>query len=145
MYQQNFQFGLAPGFRVFQTKPEPAQEITEQLVNGGLLWYDVTKQVALSRSGNQLTATFLKSGIALVAQVNSFYYFGNEYYMNFRIQVPLSYSGRVKGMLGNLDGDPTNDFYRRGESNPLPNYISERALLDEFRTCECHNSHNIHS
>ena len=127
---------------MFQTKPGPAQEITEQIVNG-LPWYDTTKQVALSRKGNELTATFFKSGIAVIAQVYPIYYFGNEYYMNFRIQVPLSYSGRTRGMLGNLDSDSSNDFYRRGESNPLSNDISERALLNEFITCEYHSYINV--
>ena len=41
-------------------------------------------------------------------------------------------------MLGNLDGDSTNDFYRRGETDPLSNSISERNLLEEFKTCECY-------
>ena len=123
---------MVPGFRVFQTKPGPPQEITELLVNGQP-WYDEEGRAVLIRSGNQLTASFFDSGIALIAHV---YPFGGEYYMNFQLQVPLSYSGRTQGMLGNLDGDPTNDFYRRGETIPLPNSISERDLLEEFKTCE---------
>lgn len=128
------QFGMAPGFRVFQTKPGPVQEITNQLVNGQP-WYAANVEAALVKNGNELTATFFESGIALIAQVNPV---GNEYYMNFRVQVPLSFSGRTQGMLGNLDGDSTNDFYRRGETDPLSNSISEQNLLEEFKTCECY-------
>lgn len=125
---------MDPGFRVFQTRPEPANEITNQLVDGQPLYiYDETEGTVLFRNGNELIATFFKSGIALIATVNPYYF---EYYINFRIQVPQSYSGRAQGMLGNLDGDPTNDFYRRGEANPLPNTISERDLFQEFKTCK---------
>lgn len=124
---------MPPGFRVFQTKPAPAIEITEHIKANGEVWYDSTQQAALFRQGNELTAIFFQSGIVIVAQVNPI---GNEYYMNFRIQVPQRYSGNLQGMLGNFDGDSTNDFYRRGESSPLPNTISERELFDEFKTCK---------
>ena len=124
---------MAPGFRVFRTKPGPAQEITDQIKLNGEVWYDPTNEAALLRKGNELTAIFFQSGIVVVAQVNPV---GNEYYMNFRIQVPQIYSGNLQGMLGNFDGDSTNDFYRRGESSPLPNTISERELFEEFKTCK---------
>ena len=123
---------MDPGFRVFQTKPAPVIEITDLLMQSGPPWYHSSGEVVLSRTGNELTATFFQSGIAVVAEVNPY---RNEYYMNFRIQVPLSYSRRTQGMLGNLDDDPTNDFYRRGETEHLPNSISERELFREFQSC----------
>ena len=122
---------MAPGFRVFKTRPGPAQEITDQILNSGDVWYDPDEEAALYRKGNELKAVFFQSGIAVIAQANPY---RGEYYINFRIQVPRSYSRRIRGMLGNFDGDSTNDFYRR-DSTPLPNSISERALLEEFKTC----------
>ena len=124
---------MAPGFRVFRTKPGPVEEITDQIKTTGEVWYDPTQEAALVRKGNELRAIFFQSRIVVIAQVNPV---GNEYYMNFRIQVPQSYSGNLRGMLGNFDGDPTNDFYRRGETSPLPNTISERDLFEEFKTCK---------
>ena len=85
------------------------------------------------RNNNELTAVFIQSRIALTARVNII---RNEYYINFQIQVPKSFSERTRGFLGNLDGNPTNDFVRRGESNPLSNNIQERDLLRVFETCE---------
>lgn len=127
---------MTPGFRVFQTRRsgfEPEQvEITNQL-QSGQLWYDPTGGAVLVRNNNKLMVVFIRSRIALTARVNMIH---NEYYINFQIQVPKSFSERTQGFLGNLDGNPTNDFVRRGESNPLSNNIRERDLLREFETCE---------
>ena len=123
---------MDPGFRVFQTKPAPVTEITDLVTESSSPWYHSSREVVLSRNGNELTATFFQSGIAVIANVNPY---GSEYYMNFRVHVPLSYSGKTRGMLGNLDDDQTNDFYRRGETQQLPNSISERDLFDEFKSC----------
>ena len=128
----NLQFGMAPGFRVFQTKPEPATEITGQLQNGQP-WEDATGDAVLTRSGNSLTVAFYKSGITISGNVNPR---GSEYQMNFQVRVPQSFSGRTRGLLGNLDGNPTNDFYRKGQTNPLPNGISERDLYFHLITCK---------
>lgn len=117
---------------MFQTKPEPAQEITEELQNGRP-WYDPTREAVLLRDNDKLRAVFIESGIALNARVR---HIRNEYYINFQMQVPKSFTSRTRGFLGNLDGDPTNDFIRRGETTPLPNNIRERDLLNEFQTCK---------
>ena len=117
---------------MFQTKPEPAQEVTELLQNGRP-WYDPTRKAVLLRDNNKLTAVFIESEIAVNARVRHIH---NEYYINFQMQVPKSFADRIRGFLGNLDGDPTNDFIKRGEMNPLPNNIRERDLLNEFQTCK---------
>lgn len=111
-------------------------EITGQLANGQP-WEDATGEVVLTRSGNSLTAAYYKSGITLSGQVNPRH---NEYQMNFQVQVPLTFSGRTRGFLGNLDGNPGNDFYAKGQTNPLPSGISERDLYFQLLTCKL----NVH-
>jgi hypothetical protein len=123
---------MSPGFRVFQTKPEPGVEITGLLPNGQP-WEVETGEAVLTRNGNSLTAAFYKSGITISGQVNPR---GREYQMNFQVRVPRSFSGRTRGYLGNLDGNSGNDFYRKGETNPLPNGISERDLYFHLLTCK---------
>lgn len=129
------QFGGSPGFRVWQTKPGTAVEITQDLTEGQI-WLDSTKKSSLRRNGNRLTASFFESGVVLIATAHPH---GEEYYINFQIRVPqLEFAERTRGFLGNLDDDQTNDLYRRGSTNPLPNTISERDLKDQLLTCKCH-------
>ena len=78
------------GFRVFQA---PVTEITDLFTEGGPPWYHSSREVVLSRNANELTVTFFRSGIAVIANVNPC---GSEYYMNFWVQVSLSYSGRTQ-------------------------------------------------
>ena len=118
---------------MWQTKPGPAAvEITDQLIEGQV-WFDATRKSSLKRNGRRLTATFFESGVVLIATANPR---GSEYYINFRMRVPPSFSGRTRGFMGNFDGNSRNDFYRRGSTIPLPNFISERALLEDFKTCK---------
>ena len=126
------QYGMSPGFRVFQTRPEPGVEITNQLVDGQP-WVDATGDAVLTKSGNSLSVAYYKSGITLSGQVN---HRGGEYQMNFQVRVPRTFSGRTRGFLGNLDGDRGNDFYAKGATEPLPNSISERDLYFQLITCK---------
>ena len=127
------QFGIAPGFRVFQTNPGPSTEITAQLQDG-LPWEDATGNAVLTRNGNSLTAAFYESGVVLIGFV--FPVATGEYYMNFQVRVPHSYRGSTRGLLGNFDGNPSNEFYRKGETTPLPDGISERELYPHLLTCK---------
>lgn len=50
---------MGSGFRVLQTRPSPAVDITEQL-SDGQRWFDSTYEALLIKDGNKLTAAFLK-------------------------------------------------------------------------------------
>lgn len=131
---------MAPGFRVFQTKPGPGTEITTQLQDGQP-WEDATGEAELTRDGDSLNVTFYKSGLILSGQIMSI---GLGYYMDYTMQVPNSFSGRTRGLLGNMDGNPANDFYRKGETTPLPDAISERDLFSDLLTCKEFSVYYIH-
>lgn len=125
---------MSPGFRVWQTKPGKPVEITRDLKEGQV-WTDSTRKASLQRQGSQLTAAFYESGVVLIATAN---WYRNEYYINFQIRIPkLDFTGKTRGFLGNLDGNPTNDFTRRASpAMPLADTISEAALLDHLKTCK---------
>ena len=147
------QFGLGPGngFRVFQTNLEGQDvELTDTLLAlDGQPWFDPTGRAMLAVDGNNcnpgyrdnftpLTVAFYDSGVILVACV---YQRGSEHYINFRIQVPRSYSRRTRGFLGNFDSVRTNEFYRRGSSNAedetkFGNLYNHPALEDVMKTCK---------
>ncbi len=123
---------MSPGFRVWQTNPGIPVEITEDLKDGEV-WLDSTRKSSLRRDGIQLTASFFERGVVVIATAHPHQ---NEYYINFQIRIPtVEFSGRTKGFLGNLDNNPTNDFYRRGSTTPLSNSISEKQLLEHLITC----------
>ena len=113
-------------------------EITNELADGQL-WFDETLEAVLLRRGNQLTAAFFESGVVVRARVNQY---RSEYYMNFIVQVPRSrFHNRTYGFLGNLDGDQTNEFYRRGEADPISDaHLSDRDLFPIMSTCKYNHS-----
>ncbi len=123
---------MSPGFRVWQTNPGIPVEITEDLKDGEV-WLDSTRKSSLRRDGNQLTAAFFESGVVVIATA---YPYRNEYHINFDLRAPtVEFFGKTRGLFGNLDNDPTNDFYRRGSTTPLPNSISEGELGSHLLTC----------
>lgn len=119
---------------MLQTRPGPVVDITAELVDGQL-WYDETLEATLVKDRQRLTAAFFESGIVFTATVNQYI---SEYYMNFMVQVPRSrFQNRTQGFLGNLDSDPTNEFYRRGESTPITDHnLYDRQLYQTLSTCE---------
>lgn len=126
---------MTPGFRVFQTKPEPEREITAELQDGQA-WKVGPGEAMLIRNGNELRAAFYESGATFLGRV--FALSNNEYYMNFEVRVPQSFSGRTRALLGNLDGNPNNEFFSRNGTvyTPLPGGISQRDLYTQLLTCK---------
>ena len=124
---------MSPGFRVWQTNPGNPVEVTEDLKDGEV-WLDSTRISSLRKDENRLTAAFFDSGVVVIATVHPHQ---NQYYIDFRIQISsVKFSGRTKGFVGNLDGDSTNEFYRRGSTTPLSNSIGDRQLLEHLKTCK---------
>ena len=119
---------------MLQTRPGPVVDITDELVEGQLL-FDRTLEAVLVKDRQRLTAAFFESGIVFTATVNQY---RSEYYMNFVVQAPKArFQGRTQGFLGNLDGDQTNEFYRRGETNSIiDNDLSDQQLYQTLSTCE---------
>lgn len=141
------QFGMGPGdgFRVFQTNSDVDVELTEHIETGEP-WFDETGRVMLIKDGdnchtsyndafNPLTAAFYDSGIVLLACV---YKRGSEHYINFRIHIPQSYSGRTRGFFGNFDGNRNNEFYVRGQTMPLQDNFryGNLDLFNHLQSCK---------
>lgn len=120
------------GFSVFKTKPGPPINITEQLENRKP-WFEPATQTMLLRENNQLTASFYKWGIVLI--VNILPASAGDSYMNFEMQVPKIFAGKLRGFLGNLDDNFSNDLHRRGDPTPLPS-LSDHDILEPLKTCK---------
>ncbi len=137
------QVGKAPGFRLIQTRPGTfAMEINVTSHNS--IWKSPNGDVEIQYTQPQnnqpviLNAYFFNTGIHLLVRR---YPLNNWIpgldpllydWINFEVRVPCSYSMRTFGLLGNLDGDSTNDLYRRGNTIPLnfPGSLTEEQLRE---------------
>ena len=119
-------------------------EITQDLTEGQV-WLDSTRKSSLRRNGNKLTAAFFETGIVLVIRRQRF---EQNYFLNFEIYIPKDeFSMKTRGLLGNLDRDPTNDLKRRNSQTPLPNELNDRQLYDHLLTCKNYHDivHEVHN
>ena len=130
------QFGETPGFRVFQTAPtDSRREITGELAQGVPRYDDLTLSM-LMRQGNILKAAFYESGVALTAYLRIS---GSRHWINWNVQVPHTYDNQTQGLLGNLDGDPNNDFRLR-DGIQLSGGIGHQDLFNQYvESCELMN------
>ena len=63
----------------------------------------------------------------------------STHFLNFEVRVPNHYSGQTRGLLGNMDGNMENEFYRRGSSEPSQDSglrLKDRDLLEILSTCK---------
>ena len=106
-------------------------DLTTMLVDGETI--NIYAKATISRTGNEITVAFFETGVVVLVS-------GREYFQEFLIQceakVPRVFSGQVRGLWGNFDGDSTNDFYRRGESIPLSNNLSDQELFPHLLSCK---------
>lgn len=57
--------------------------------------------------------------------------------LQIMLGIPEIHRNDVSGLLGNFNGDPTDDFQPRNSSTPLSNTISEREIFSLFgQTCK---------
>ena len=131
------QFGQ--GFRVWQTKGAQAgkPEITNQLRPDGSFWYEPCGTAVLYRNGNTLVACFRAAKGTICCKQT---WRGRS--INVDVWVPRVYATRTRGILGNFDGDPCNDYIDRSE-NRLPDicnpHSSERDIYDRMKSCKSTN------
>lgn len=104
----------------------------------GKPWFNSTEEVMLLKEDKKLTAAFFKSGIVLSAKI--IHILGDDSLISFEIKVPRTFSGKTRGLLGNLDGNMTNDLHRRGQPmTTFPPSTNDRDLLEPLLTCKRQN------
>lgn len=108
-------------------------DITDNLVNGQP-WRDTTGRAELLRIDNTLIVDFFNSRVRIKAIINTHL----QHQMNFEVQVPHIYKGRVQGLLGNFDDNRANEFYTRN-GEPVPGdglRLTDADLLEHLTTCK---------
>ena len=56
--------------------------------------------------------------------------------LNYVLSLPNSFVGQTRGLLGNNNGNQSDDFVRRGELHPLPDSMSEAEIFQFGQTCK---------
>ncbi|XP_052777286.1 uncharacterized protein LOC128214704 isoform X2 [Mya arenaria] len=97
-------------------------DITGQFQDNHDFNFSSNGTILLAKTGGSLFAVFQKSGIALNISVN----IGM---LSLRTIIPDTFSGITKGLLGNYDGDPTNDF-QMPNGTFLNANMTEREVFD---------------
>lgn len=88
-------------------------------------------------------------GVAVTQQVNNTYQalFEGSYFVEvrgendilslIRVALPAQAMGRTRGLLGNFNGNPSDDFIPRGASEPLPVVSTVEDIHNQFGvSCE---------
>ncbi|MDK1703200.1 VWD domain-containing protein [Serratia rubidaea] len=109
------------------TWPQTSERLV-QLPGGGLLYVDAFVQQYFTYKPRSLTVIWPENGsfdgYAVNVSVLDGQFTAPEPFMELQFTRPQKYAGRERGLLGNNDGDPNNDFIRRngqilGQATPL--------------------------
>lgn len=106
------------------------------LINGSRIEFNDLKQqmfvnVMLQDRGNATISAIFSSGISLSVQE------ANGLITLIQIVLPDRYKGVVEGLLGNFNGDPSDDLVPRSVNRPLSIESSSEELHENFgKTCK---------
>lgn len=111
-------------------------------INGDVYLFDVVNEetfnnVLIRKDGNNSYSATFASGVYIevrVTQASS-----GPYISTFIVSMPKSFKNRVKGLMGNYNGDISDDLTPKGGGDPLPLNSSLEELHWKFGvTCEYH-------
>ena len=106
------------------------------LVNGIRLDFGVLKSqrfdnVIVSDIGNKTLEASFSNGIFVTLRE------ANGFISMFTVSLPASFQGRTSGLMGNYNGDPSDDFLPRNGSTPLSVNASNKEIHEQFGiTCK---------
>ena len=108
-----------------------AEDITEYLsqVNGTYNVSDGDTEAELTRlDEDTIIATFSNGvGCTFTKSVGI---------LNFVLALPRSFMGQTKGLLGNNNGNKTDDFVMRGTTHSLPDNLTEVQIFSFGKSCK---------
>ncbi len=133
-----FQINLP--FRLYQTRPGPAVDITDKIPANGISLEFIEKEVVFIRNSNELRIGWFKTGVVIIVKefsssgrVNG--QFQEMNYFDVHVGVPRTYKGRTRGLLGVLGNDKNNDLFARDGDSSL-NDLNDEELFQPLLSCE---------
>ena len=95
------------------------------------LFQETFNQVTVLNLGNNTFSAVFSSGCAIKVKEE------NGFISVFSVTVPSSFKGLTRGILGNYNGDTTDDLMARNSNQPLPHDSSIEVIHNEFGiTCK---------
>ena len=56
--------------------------------------------------------------------------------LNFVLALPRSFMGQTRGLLGNNNGNKTDDFMMRGATHSLPDNLTDEEIFSFGKSCK---------
>lgn len=117
-------------------------------INGFVYSFDVVNEeffnnVVVSKNGSNSYSAIFTSGVYIEVRVSQA--FSGPYISTLIVSMPMNFKNHVKGLLGNYNGDISDDLVPKGGGDPLPLNVSLEELHWSFGvTCEyCHIIYGI--
>lgn len=107
------------------------------LVNGERVMFDelhehTFQNLILRDLGSSTLSVIFSSGMSITVQE------ANGILSVIQIVLPETYRGSVEGLLGNYNGDPSDDLIPRSGGGSLPTDVTSEELHNNFGiTCKC--------
>ena len=100
--------------------------------------YNVNGEVEFTRQANDSIVVVFPVGVGVTVNVTA----GIP---NFVLSLPSSYKNQTQGLLGNYNGNSTDDFIPRNMDNSLPSIISDQEVHQLFgQTCKLVNHYQYY-
>ena len=115
-------------FKVYDTSNDQSVDITSEL-EIGQPWprNGVPDNVVITRlDQRQIEVLFFESGIRLTISMYTSY-------MNFHAFVPDTFKLKTEGFLGDLDGNPNNEFGTITNERQIYDHLETKCKLDYYQ------------
>ena len=99
-----------------------------EMINLDGLFQETFNEVTVFNLGNNTFAASFSSGCSIKVKEE------NGFISVFSVTAPLSFKGLTSGLLGNYNGDTTDDLMARNSNQPLPHDSSIEVIHKEFGT-----------
>ena len=102
--------------------------VSGEMINLYGLFQETFNKVTVFNLGNNTFAASFSSGCSIKVKEE------NGFISVFSVTVPSSFKGLTRGILGNYNGDTTDDLMARNSNQPLPHNSSIEVIHKEFGT-----------
>ena len=102
-----------------------------KMINLDGIFQETFNKVTVSNLGDNTFASTFSSGCSIKVKEE------NGFISVFSVTAPSSFKGLTRGIMGNYNGDTTDDLIARNSNEPLPHNSSIEVIHNEFGiTCK---------
>lgn len=114
---------------VYSTSGGAVEDISSYLLNVSDTYNNTAGRAVLTRSGEDSILAVFSNGVGITISATAGI-------LNFVLALPSSFKSQTWGLLGNYNGDKTDEFIPRNQAGALPDTISDQGIHEMFgQTC----------